>query len=430
MNLQEKDFKYVWHPYTQMKDCETNPPLVIKRAEGAKLFDEEDNFYYDTISSWWCNIHGHNHPKIVKAINEQLKKLDHTLFAGFTHEPAILLAEKLVEITPPHFTKVFYSDNGSTAVEVALKMSLQYWSFHDKPKRTKFVSLDYGYHGDTVGTMSVSGVDLFNEVFQPLFFDSFKAKTPYNISVSEALLDLEDILKNHHDELAAFILEPLLMGAGGMIIYPKEYLEKAAELCKQYNIHLIVDEVATGFGRTGKMFAIEHCDQTIVQPDFICISKGVTSGTLPLAVTLTTDAIYETFYDDYENKKTFYHGHTYTANPIACAVGLATLKIFKDEDVLNKIIPITEQLAKGLERFSDLGVAIRQLGMVAAIELDCQKFSFKDRIGYHIYQAGLKENIILRPLGNVVYLYLPLCLTADDLEFILDKTYKVVKQYA
>ena len=401
----------IWHPYTKMKDFEIDPPIFIERAEGLKLFDNQGNFYYDTISSWWCNIHGHNHPKIVAAINEQLTKLDHVLFAGFTHENAILLAEKLIEITPKHITKVFYSDNGSTAVEIALKMSLQYWNLTDKPKKTKFVALDRGYHGDTVGAMSVSSVGRFNDVFKPLLFESFKAKTPYRISDSEALESFDSILKNHHEEIAAFIVEPLLMGAGGMIMYSTAYLEKAAELCKKYEIHLIVDEVATGFGRTGKMFAIDHTKQN-VKPDFMCISKGITSGTLPLAATLTTDDVYSVF-----EEHIFYHGHTYTANPIACAAAVAALQIFEDEDTLNKIQPRIEQLRVGLK---NLKVPFRQLGMVVAIELP-------EGLSEKIYQLGLREHLILRPIGNVVYLYLPLCVKEEELAFILEKTVGIVE---
>jgi adenosylmethionine-8-amino-7-oxononanoate aminotransferase len=441
-NFQQKDSKYIWHPYTQMKDCEINPPVFIEKAKGIKFYDNTGKFYYDTISSWWCNVHGHNHPKIQKAIKTQIKKLDHILFAGFTHEPAINLAEKLIQITPKHITKVFYSDNGSTAVEVALKMSLQYWVNKGLKGKNKFVSLDHGYHGDTIGTMSVSSIGLFNEVFTPLLFKSYKAKTPYcyrcpmNKSSEncnfECTADIENILKKNSDQISAIILEPLIVGSGGMIIYPKEYLTKVAELAKKYNVHLILDEVATGFGRTGKMFASDYVD---IQYDFMCISKGLTSGTLPLAVTLMTDEIYNAFYDDYSNKKTFYHGHTYTANPIACAVASASIDIFQDENVLEKIKPQIELLNQGLTAMKDLKLVgdIRTLGMVGAIELVKDKatkktFSFNERIGYKIAQEALKNNLILRPLGNIVYLYLPLCTTQNDLKKILKKTHQLIKK--
>jgi len=340
----KKDLKYIWHPYTQMKDCKKFPPILIERAKGIKLYDNKGNSYYDTISSWWCNIHGHNHPKLNKAIKDQLNDFEHVLFAGFTHKPAIKLAEQLVEITPRNLTKVFFSDNGSTAVEVALKMSFQYWQNIGKNKKTKFLSLDSAYHGDTIGAMSVSGVDLFNKVFSPLFFKSFKVPSPYcyrcpvgkdktNCNI-ECINFLEAILKKKSKEIAALILEPMVMAAGGMIIYPSAYLKGAAQLAKKYNVHLILDEVASGFGRTGKMFACEHAK---VKPDFICLSKGITSGYLPFAATLTTSKVYQAFYADYKKNKTFYHGHTYTANPISCAVALASLKLYKKENTLKRV---------------------------------------------------------------------------------------------
>jgi len=440
--LVKKDLKYNWHPYTQMKDCQKYPPLLIEKAKGIRLYDNKGNVYYDTISSWWCNIHGHNHPKIRQAINNQLKKLDHTLFAGFTHKPAIELAEELVTIAPKNLNKVFYSDNGSTAVEVALKMSFQYWQNIGDKKKTKFLSLDHAYHGDTIGAMSIGGVDLFNKVFTPLFFKSFKASTPYcyrcpvgknkdscNI---ECIKSLEKILKENSSQIAALILEPLIMAAGGMIIYPVRFLRKAASLAKKYNVHLMLDEVATGFGRTAKMFACEHAQ---VSPDFMCLSKGITSGTLPLAVTLTTDKIYKAFYADYEKKKTFYHGHTYTANPISCSAAIASLKIFKEEKSLERAKKVSEILAKGLEKFRELEIVgdIRRMGVVAALELvknkkTKQAFSLGEEIGKKIYQRGLKQGLILRPLGGIIYLFLPLSVREVQLDTILDKTYRIIKR--
>ncbi len=439
----KKDLKYIWHPYTQMKDCKKFPPILIEKAKGIKLYDNKGNCYYDTISSWWCNIHGHSHPEINKAIKEQLNSFEHVLFAGFTHKPAIKLAEQLVNITPDNLTKVFFSDNGSTAVEVALKMSFQYWQNIGKKKKTKFLSLDSGYHGDTIGAMSVSGIDLFNKVFSPLFFKSFKVPSPYcyrcpvgksrsSCSI-ECINYLEAILKKKSKEIAALILEPLVMAAGGMIIYPSNYLKKAAWLAKKYNIHLILDEVASGFGRTGKMFACEHAK---VKPDFICLSKGITSGYLPFAATLTTGKIYSAFYADYQKRKTFYHGHTYTANPISCAAALASLKVYKQENTLvniNKLIPVFH---KRLETFRDLPLVgdVRSIGMIGAIELVKNKrtkkpFSLKERIGLKVYKKGLEEGLILRPLGSIVYLYLPLSITASQLDTVLNKTFKVLKEF-
>jgi len=436
----KKDLKYNWHPYTQMKDCNKFPPILIDRAKGLKLYDEKGRFYYDTISSWWCNIHGHNHPKIVGAIKKQLDKLEHVLFAGFTHKSAISLAEKLVSIAPGKLNRVFFSDNGSTAVETALKMSFQYWQNIGKKKKTSFLSSDYGYHGDTIGTMSLGGVDLFNEIFNPLFFKSFKFPAPYcyrcpvgkkrSACSIECINKAEAILKQNHSKIAAVILEPLLMAAGGMIIYPKEYLKKIASLAKKYNVHLILDEVATGFGRTGKMFACEHIK---AKPDFLCLSKGITSGYLPLGATLTTDKIYKAFYADYDRKKTFYHGHTYTANPISCSAALASLEVFKQEKTLSRMKTTMNFFHEKLVEFKKLKFVgdVRCIGMIGAIELVEDKktkksFSFKKRIGQRIYKEGLKRKIILRPLENIIYLYLPLSIKKKELDYILKNTYDII----
>jgi len=440
-NLVKKDLKYIWHPYTQMKDCKKMPPLLIKRAKGIKLYDNNGNFYYDTISSWWCNIHGHNHPKIKCAIKKQLNSLEHVLFAGFTHETAVLLAERLVSLVPKGLNKVFFSDNGSTAVETALKMSFQYWKNIGMPRKKKFVSLDYSYHGDTIGAMSVSAVGLFNKMFSPLFFDSIKVPSPYcyrcpigkeKASCSiDCVRPLGDIIKKKNSTIAALILEPIVMAAGGMIIYPKEYLKKASEIAKKYNVHLILDEVATGFGRTGKMFACEHAG---VKPDFMCLSKGITSGYLALGATLTTNKIYNAFYDDYEKKKTFYHGHTFTANPIAVSAALANLQIFEEENMLVKTKEKISLFHNYLENFRKLDFVgdVRYIGMIGALELVKDKktkeiFDFKERIGLKIYKEGLKENIILRPLGNIIYLYLPLATSKKELLTILKKTFKIIQ---
>ena len=436
----KKDLKYIWHPYTQMKDCQSWPPILIEKARGAKLYDDKGNFYYDTISSWWCNVHGHNHPKIKAAIKKQLNSLEHVLFAGFTHKPAILLAEKLVSITPKNLTRVFYSDNGSTAVEAALKMSFQYWRNTGRKSKTKFVSLDLAYHGDTIGAMSVGGDTVFNKAFDALRFESFKVPTPYcyrcptgkqtNSCNLDCIKPLESTLKKHKDKIAAVILEPLLMGAAGMIVYPAEYLKQAAELAKKYDVHLILDEVATGFGRTGKMFACEHA---FVHPDFICLSKAITSGTLPFAATLTTDKIYNGFYDDYEKFKTFYHGHTYTANPLGCAAALASLEIFEEEKTLEKVKALIPIFHNGLEKFRPLNFVgdVRYIGMAGAIELVRDKktkqlFDVRERIGQRIFQKGLKEHLILRPLANVIYLFPPLSVTKTQLTDIIQRTFKII----
>ena len=436
----DDDRQFLWHPYTQMKDAVQYPPIRIDKAEGMFLYDDQGRRYYDTIASWWCNVHGHNHPKIVEAITQQLQTLDHVLFAGFTHKGAIDLAGRLVAITPENLRRVFFSDNGSTAVEVALKMSLQYWAQTGHKEKTSFVALDRAYHGDTVGAMSVSGPSLFTAPFESMLFKTYHVPTPdcYRCPMGReksccdlaCIAPLETVLKTHHERIAAMILEPLLMGAGGMIVYPAAYLQKAAELARQYGVHLILDEVATGFGRTGKMFACEHAG---VEPNFMCLSKGITSGTLPLAVTLTTEEVYEAFYDDYDACKTFYHGHTFTANPIGCAAALASLKLFEDQKTLEMIQPLIKQLQAGMERFTALPLVgnVRGIGMMAAIELAKDKdaktpFAMAERIGQRVFAASLEKDLILRPLGNVIYLWLPLCVTAEQLDEILDKTYQVI----
>ena len=423
-----------------MKDCETWPPIMIERGEGLKLYTADGHWLYDTISSWWCNIHGHNHPRIMEAIRQQTEQLDHVLFAGFTHRGAIELAERLVDLTADPLTRVFYSDNGSTAVEAALKMSLQYWVNIDRPEKQRFVGFDMGYHGDTAGAMSVVGESLFNRAYRPMLFESFKVSTPYcyrcpagqdSSCCNMACLEpLEQLLKTQGDQIAGMILEPLLLGAAGMVMYPAKVLQRIAELTSHHQVHLILDEVATGFGRTGTMFAYEQAEVT---PDFLCISKGITSGTLPIAATLTTEAIFDAFYADYLDYKTLYHGHTFTANPIGCAAALASLDIFAEEKTLEQVQPRIRQLHEGMERFRERPFVgdIRCLGMVAALELVRDRetqvgFDPAQRLGHHIFAAGLEQHLLLRPLGNVIYLYLPLCVTEQELDEILDRSYRVI----
>jgi adenosylmethionine-8-amino-7-oxononanoate aminotransferase len=425
-----------------MKDCQRRPPILIESARGLKLYDAEGNFYYDTISSWWCNVHGHGHPKIAAAIREQSSCLDHVLSAGFTHKKAIVLAEKLLALAPGNLTRVFYSDNGSTAVETALKMSVQHWHNAGLPKKAKFVSLDLAYHGDTCGAMSVGGRSVFTQAFESLLFDSFKVPTPYcyrcpmGLDRASCQIEcagaLEAMLREHYDEIAGVILEPLLMGAAGMIVYPPAYLEKAAELARRYDVHLILDEVATGFGRTGKMFACEHAG---VEPDFLCLSKGITGGTLPFAATLATEDVYASFYDDYEKHKTLYHGHTYNANPTGCAAALASLAIFEEERTLEKVQGMMPGFGERLEQLGALPHVgdVRTIGMVGALEIVRDKgskepFPVRDRIGMRLFEEGLKRNLILRPMGNVTYLFLPLSTTEVELAEILERFSATIEQ--
>lgn len=408
---------HLWHPYTQMKTLEENPPIEITRAQGLKLYDTAGNFYYDTISSWWCNLLGHNHPKVTAAINQQLKNFDHIIFGGFTHKPAQDLAKTLVKITPNGLEKVFFSDNGSTAVEVALKMSFQYWQYQNQPQKQEFISLENGYHGDTIGAMSLSGVDLFNQTFSPLMFKSHKLPCPNSPDAEEkSLATLKTLLQKSENKIAALIIEPLLMGAGGMIIYSPNYLKEVRELTKKHNVHLIADEIAVGFGRTGKLFACEHAEIT---PDYLCLSKALTNGTLPLAVTLTTQEIFNAFYADPSEQKTFYHGHTFTANAIACAAANATLEAIETEQIMEKL---PTKITKFKSQLKDLSANtdiqnLRSIGMIAA---------FETRKGQ--FQEGLAHNLILRPLGNTTYLYLPLSTTKEELDDIFDRLKKTLLQ--
>ncbi|HEY3415446.1 MAG TPA: adenosylmethionine--8-amino-7-oxononanoate transaminase [Armatimonadota bacterium] len=431
----DTDLKYNWHPYTQMSTLRDDPPLLIERAKGLKLYDDHGEWYYDAISSWWCNVHGHGHPRLREAVHRQMAKLDHVLFGAVAHHPAIELAERLILLAPEGLTRVFYSDNGSTSVEVALKMSVQYWRNVGRPEKHAFVHLDHGYHGDTVGCMSVSGVDLFRDAFSPLLFPAYQVPTPYCYRCPEGcepsrcgtacLGKLEALLREKADEIAGLILEPLLLGAGGMIVYPPSYLAGAARLATQYGVHLILDEVATGFGRTGTMFA---CEQAKVCPDFLCLSKGLTGGTLPLAATLTTEEVYDAFLGMPGSGKTFYHGHTYTGNPIGCALALASLDLFQDDRLLERMADTAPLLQAGMQRFTNLlyvGEA-RGIGMVAALELvrdttTKEPLPTGDPLPARICREALRHHLFLRPIGNVIYLFLPQCATAEEVTDILHR---------
>jgi adenosylmethionine-8-amino-7-oxononanoate transaminase len=452
VDLLELDRRYVWHPYTQMKDFEKDDPLFVDRADGVFLFDAQGRRYYDTISSWWCILHGHNHPRIKAAIRDQLDRLEHVHFASTTHEGAIRLAEKLVALTPDGLSRVFYSDNGSTACEVAIKMSFQYWKHMGETRRENFVSIERGYHGDTIGAMSLGGVSKFKGPFDALTFDSYRIPSPYcyrcpyeaklpakspnhqitksfNCSL-ECLGPLEKLLADKGNEIAGIILEPLLQAAGGMIVYPVQYLKRLAELVSHHRVHLILDEVATGFGRTGRMFALEHAG---ISPDFLCLSKGLTAGFIPMAATITTDDVYNAFYADYKEGRTFFHGHTFTGNPLSSAAALASLEVFEQENVLNGLQDKISALQFGMKRFEELPWVgdIRGIGMVAAVELVMDRrtrtaFPSEKRVGWMIYKEGLKKGLILRPLSDIVYLFLPLSVTVDQIEDILGRSFQVI----
>lgn len=439
--LIEKDLKYIWHPYTQMKDYENDEPIIIENGKGIYVWDKKGNKYIDAVSSWWVNTLGHSNDRINKALCSQANKIEHVIFAGFTHEPAIELAERLVKLSAEKLTKVFFSDNGSTAVEVALKMAYQYWLQKGFEQKSKFVALKNSYHGDTLGTVAIGGVDLFHKLYKPLLFDIFQADSPYcyrcpvgkckeNCNI-ECLDSMEDILKEHSEEIAGVIIEPLVQGAGGMIIYPVEYLKKVRALCDKYNVLLIDDEVAMGFGRTGKMFAYEHAGIT---PDMVCLAKGITAGYLPLAVTITTNEVYSAFYDDYEKCKTFYHGHSFTGNPLAASVAVENLKIHEEDNIVESLQPKILKLEQELKKFKDLPYVgdVRQMGMVAAVEIVKDKatkepFDFEDRIGQKIYKEALKLGAILRPMGNAMYFMPPFIITEDEIEQMTNIAYKAIK---
>jgi adenosylmethionine-8-amino-7-oxononanoate transaminase len=445
MNTNEwisKDRKYIWHPFTQMKDWQTDEALVIEKGEGCYLIDTEGRRYLDGVSSLWCNVHGHRVKELDRAIEKQLKKISHTTFLGLTHPTAIELAERLISIVPKGLTRVFYSNSGSEAVEIALKMAFQYWAQKGHPEKKKFARLVNAYHGDTLGSVSVGGVDLFHHIYKPLLFDTFAIPSPFRYRwetgsdpekvKKESLEAMEKILAKHHEEIAAFVMEPLMQGAAGMIDQPKGYISRARDLTEKYNTLLIFDEVATGFGRTGKMFAADH-EQ--IMPDIMAVAKGITGGYLPLAATLATEKIYEAFLGRYEEFKTFFHGHTYTANPLACAVAIANLEIFEKQKTLEKLQPKIRLLGDRLESFYGLACVgdIRQAGMMAGIELvkdkrTKQTFEPKEKIGIRVIEKARKKGAILRPLGPVIVLMPPLAMTERELNKLLDITYESIKE--
>ena len=429
----KKDKAYIWHPFTQMKGWLESDQTVITEAKGIKLIDTEGKEYYDGVSSLWVNIHGHRHPKIDQAIIDQLGKVAHSTALGLANVPASEFAQMLVEASPEGLNKVFYSDDGSTAVEVALKMAFQYWQHKGKPNKNKFIALNQSYHGDTVGSVSVGGIDLFHRVFKPLLFEPYHIPSPscYHCSLTQkeechmqCVEVLEKVLKEHHDKIAGLVIEPLVQAAAGMLMAPAGYLKRVRELTKKYDVLLIADEVATGFGRTGRMFA---CDNECVSPDLMCISKGITGGYMPLAATLTTDEIYHAFLGDMKDKKTFYHGHSYTANQLACAAGIASLEIFKEEKTIEKM---QEKIYLIRERLDKIGEMVhvgeaRQRGMIIGIELMKDKenrvpYAWEDCMGAVVCMKAREHGLFIRPVGDVVVFMPPLCSTIEEINKMLD----------
>jgi len=433
------DHAHLWHPFTQMQGFAREELLIITRGEGVFLFDHRGNRYLDGVASLWANVHGHRRPELDRAIQDQLSKVAHCTMLGLANIPALNLAHDLVEIAPPGLTRVFLSDNGSTAVEVALKMAYQYWQLRGEKQRKRFVKLKDAYHGDTLGAVSVGGIDLFHAIFKDLLFPTLEAPNTYCYRCPEqdrchqqCLTALEAVVESHHDELAAIIIEPVMQGAAGMIAQPPGYVRRIRELADHYGCLLIADEVATGFGRTGKMFACEHDE---IAPDILCLAKGITGGYLPLAATLATDDIYRMFLGEFDEFRAFFYGHTYTGNPLAAAAAVASLALFRSERLIDqlqeKIAYLAARLADWVEH-PHIG-DIRQRGFMVGIELVRDKaskvpFPVKQRQGHRVILAARKLGAILRPLGDVIVLMPPLCISLTELQELLDITLAAINQ--
>jgi adenosylmethionine-8-amino-7-oxononanoate aminotransferase len=417
------DAAHVWHPFTQMQGWLADQPLIIDRSEGNWLIDTDGQRWLDAISSLWVTVHGHHKRELDDAVRAQLDKVAHSTLLGQASVPSIELAAKLVSLAPKGLTRVFYSDSGSTSVEIAVKMAYQYWQLVGRPTKQRFVALQEAYHGDTIGSVSVGGMELFHERFRHLLFSVERVATPHAYRwkgvdpLEESLAEIEALLAAKHDELAGFVVEPLVQGAAGMLMQPAGWLRRVAELCRRYDVLLIVDEVATGFGRTGTLFAVE---QEGVTPDLMCVAKGLTGGYLPLAATLANERVYQAFLGRFDEAKTFFHGHTYTGNPLACAAALANLSLFETERTLERMKPVEAVLAQGLAEVATLPHVgeVRRRGFMVGIELvkdraTKEEYGFAERLGFRVCQAARQHRVLLRPLGNVVVLMPPLSLTVD-----------------
>jgi adenosylmethionine-8-amino-7-oxononanoate aminotransferase len=438
--LAVKNKKYVWHPFTQMQDYINEDPLIISHGKDRKLYDVLGNEYYDGVSSIWLNVHGHNIQELNEAINEQLNKVAHSTLLGMANVPSILLAEKLVEISPEGLEKVFYSDAGATAVEIAIKMAYQYWRNIGKSEKSTFVTMKEAYHGDTIGAVSVGAIDLYHQAYSDLLFPSIKIPYPHlyrpkyegtEEEITQAYLDeVENLFIEKAHTIAALMIEPIVQGASGIIVMPKGYLKGLHELCKKYDVLLIADEVATGFGRTGKMFACEHEGVT---PDILTCGKGLTGGYLPVAATLTTNRIYDAFLGTYEEQKTFFHGHSYTGNPLGCAVALANLDLFDKNQLLKHVEKISLSIQEKLTKFHNIQSVgdIRQSGTMIGIELVLSKdtkepFHWNERIGVQVTKRAKELGLLTRPLGNVIVFMPPLASKESELEEMLDILYQAI----
>jgi len=430
----QRDLSVLWHPCTRMKDHEQLPLIPIRRGEGVWLEDFDGKRYLDAVSSWWVNVFGHANPRINQRIKDQLDQLEHVMLAGFSHQPVVELSERLVRITPQGLDRVFYTDNGSTGIEVALKMSFHYWRNCGRSEKQRFVTLTNSYHGETVAAMSVGDVALFTDTYKPLLLDTYKVLSPdcylrpdgvsWEAHSRQMFVHMEQTLAEHHRDIAAVIVEPLIQGAGGMRMYHPIYLKLLREACDRYEVHLIHDEIAVGFGRTGTMFA---CEQAGITPDSLCLSKALTGGYLPMAAVLTTDRLYQAFYDDYATLRAFLHSHTYTGNPLACAAALATLDIFEQDQVLEANKTLAARMASATAHLAHHPhvAEVRQTGMAVAIEMVQDKASktaypWQERRGLKVYQHALQRGALLRPLGSVVYFLPPYTITEEQIDFLAE----------
>jgi adenosylmethionine---8-amino-7-oxononanoate aminotransferase len=440
-SLSARDLAVLWHPCTQMKDHEAYPIIPIKSGQGVWLEDFDGNRYLDAISSWWVNLFGHANPAINTALKQQLDSLEQVIFAGFSHQPAIELAERLVELSPPGLDRCFYADNGSAAVEVALKMSFHYWRNQGQPQKTRFITLENSYHGETLGALAVGNVALYKETYAPLLMDVITVPGPdcYYRETGESWADyssrrfaiMDAALQQHADSVCAVIIEPLVQCAGSMRMYDPIYLKLLSDACSKYQVHLIADEIAVGFGRTGTLFA---CEQAAITPDFMCLSKGLTGGYLPLSAVLTSNRVYQAFYDDYQKLTAFLHSHSYTGNALACRAGLASLDIFRQQPILEQNARLALCMAKAAGRFKDHPqiAEVRQTGMILAIEMvkdkhTKQPYPWQERRGLKVYHYALSKGVLLRPLGNVIYFMPPYVISEDELALMFDVAWQGIQ---
>jgi len=441
--LEKADLDCIWHPFTQMRLYRQEKPVIIEKGRGCRLYDIEGNAYLDGVSSLWTNVHGHGKAELDEALKAQADLIAHSTLLGISNVPAIRFARKLLEVVPAGLTKVFYSDSGSTSVEIALKMAFQYHRQSPKgnPKKTKFLSFVNAYHGDTIGSVSLGGIDLFHDMYRDLLFETYKVASPYCYRCPygldypgcklDCLIGVEKVLDEHHDEIAAVVLEPLVQGAAGMLMQPEGFLRGVRALCDHYGVFLIADEVAVGFGRTGKMFACEHEGVT---PDILCLAKGISGGYLPLAATVTSEEIFEGFLGEFIENKTFFHGHTYTGNPLACAVAIASLELFEKERIIENLQPKIAFLKEKLAAFNQLSHVgdIRQRGMMVGIELVADRntregLPVADRVGHQVILEARKRGVMIRPLGDVIVLMPPLAMSIEELGRLCETTYESIR---